>query len=287
LKPLQALNKNPQQLSLQLDFFSELPETAAVAPTPGAAPAPPVRTRADGVRQMLLQGQYLEYKLNRSKRRTIGFLINEDGLRVTAPKWVALADIEQAIQEKQHWIFNKLAESRARLAKKLQPAMSWQDGARFPFLGQHVTLRLHQFHNVSAQYDPERLELALSLPPDAEEQQVKDRVLAWLQQQARQIFANRLPVYAEKLGVRFHSFALSSANTRWGSCTSQGKIRLNWRLIHLSLPLIDYVIAHELSHLKEMNHSPRFWATVQSVFPDFEQARRILRKEASSDLPQF
>ncbi|HEX8954995.1 MAG TPA: SprT family zinc-dependent metalloprotease, partial [Burkholderiaceae bacterium] len=118
-------------------------------------------------------------------------------------------------------------------------------------------------------------------------QQLKDRVLSWLQQRARAIFAERLPLYAEKLGVRYRSFALSSATTQWGSCTAEGKIRLNWRLIHFSLPLIDYVIAHELSHLREMNHSPAFWATVQSVFPEFQEARKALRAHAPDSLPEF
>ncbi|MEH6303933.1 DUF45 domain-containing protein, partial [Salmonella enterica subsp. enterica serovar London] len=71
------------------------------------------------------------------------------------------------------------------------------------------------------------------------------------------------------LGVRHSAYALSSAATRWGSCTADGKIRLNWRLVHFPLSLIDYVVAHELAHLKEMNHSPRFWDTVESIFPEF------------------
>ncbi|MEG1054671.1 MAG: M48 family metallopeptidase, partial [Janthinobacterium sp.] len=78
--------------------------------------------------------------------------------------------------------------------------------------------------------------------------------------------------------------SLSSAGTRWGSCTIERKIRLNWRLIHFSLPLIDYVVAHELSHLLEMNHSPRFWATVESIYPDYDGAKQALRKR-SQELP--
>jgi predicted metal-dependent hydrolase len=80
---------------------------------------------------------------------------------------------------------------------------------------------------------------------------------------------------------------LSSAITQWGSCTVGGKIRLNWRLIHFALPMIDYVIAHELSHLREMNHGPRFWATVQSIFPEFEAAKKVLRDSGPETLPAF
>jgi len=112
-------------------------------------------------------------------------------------------------------------------------------------------------------------------------------VQGWLQLEAKRLFAERLPVYADKLGVAYRSFALSSATTQWGSCTADGRIRLNWRLIHFALPMIDYVVAHELSHLREMNHSPRFWATVQSIFPEFEAAKKALRDSGPETLPAF
>lgn len=223
----------------------------------------------------------------RSRRRSIGFLIDEDGLRITAPKWVPIAEIENAIREKQRWILTKLNERRERSARRLQPHMQWCDGAKLPFLGVEVTLRILAAQAAGIMYDTAARELTVSLPPDAAEQQLKDRVQGWLQLEAKRIFAERLPVYAEKLGVSYRSFALSSATTQWGSCTVEGKIRLNWRLIHFALPMIDYVIAHELSHLREMNHSPRFWATVQSVFPEFQAAKKVLRESGPEMLPIF
>jgi predicted metal-dependent hydrolase len=129
--------------------------------------------------------------------------------------------------------------------------------------------------------------LHLGLPPTTTEQQIKDRVQGWLQTQARRLFGERLEVYAERLGVRHSAYALSSAATRWGSCTADGKIRLNWRLVHFPMSLIDYVVAHELAHLKEMNHSPRFWDTVESIFPEFREAREQLRSHPPELLPAF
>ena len=134
-------------------------------------------------------------------------------------------------------------------------------------------------------FDSATRELTVSLPSDASEQQLKDRVQGWLQAEAKRIFSDRLPVYAEKLSVHYHSFTLSSATTQWGSCTAEGKIRLNWRLIHFALPLIDYVIAHELAHLREMNHSPRFWQTVESIFPEFREARKALKQHPPEMVP--
>ncbi len=225
----------------------------------------------------------LEYTLVRSRRRTIGFLIGDEGLRLTAPKWVSIAEIEGAIHEKQRWIFAKLSERRERAARRLQPQQQWRDGATLPYLGAEITLRIAAGLGAGIAFDAQCGELTVCLPADAGEQQLKDRVQGWLQGEARRIFAERLPPYAEKLGVSYRSFALSSATTQWGSCTADGRIRLNWRLVHFALPLIDYVIAHELSHLREMNHSPRFWATVQSVFPEFQVGQKSLARTSAGN----
>ena len=92
-----------------------------------------------------------------------------------------------------------------------------------------------------------------------------------------QHYTARMNHYAPLLGVKWRSLNLSSANTRWGSAKADGSIRLHWRLIQFDAKVIDYVIAHELSHLRELNHSPRFWATLASVMPDYEVAQRLLK----------
>ncbi|HEY8608805.1 MAG TPA: SprT family zinc-dependent metalloprotease [Noviherbaspirillum sp.] len=304
MKLLRQTPPDPQQLALQLDFFSpapaqqpavDQPAPAARAPSPPTDPAPlfpaPLSPAGDGAttrrRRVQVGAHLLEYRLLRSKRRTIGFLIDDEGLRITAPRWVPVAEIESAIREKQRWIFSKLTERRERSARRLQPQMQWRDGATLPYLGADITLRVIHAQASGIAYDDATRSLCVSLPPDAGEQQLKDRVQGWLQLEAKRIFGERLPVYAEKLGVTYQSFALSSATTQWGSCTAEGRIRLNWRLIHFGMPMIDYVVAHELSHLREMNHSPRFWATVQSIFPEFEAARRALRDSGPETLPVF
>jgi predicted metal-dependent hydrolase len=300
-KLLRHTSPDPQQLALQLDFFpldfSTPPTIDGPAPKHGPGiqqpllPYPPDTSKtpapANGKRRIHLQEHFLDYTLLRSKRRSIGFLIEDEGLRVTAPRWVTLGEIESAIREKQRWIFAKLNERRERSARRLQPQMQWCDGATLPYLGINITLRIVATHSAGISYDPLARELTVCLPADASEQQLKDRVQGWLQIEAKRLFAERLPVYAEKLGVSYQSFALSSAMTQWGSCTADGRIRLNWKLMHFALPQIDYVIAHELSHLREMNHSPRFWATVQSIFPEFEEAKKTLRDHAPETLPVF
>lgn len=264
---------------------------APPAAMPPAAPAPGIVTHAGvpapGKRRIQVGEHLLEYTLIRSKRRTIGFLIGDEGLRMTAPKWVSIAEVEGAIQEKQRWILTKLNERRERSARRLQPQMQWRDGAALPYLGSDIILRLAAGRTAGIEFTEATRELTVCLPADAGEQQLKDRVQGWLQGEARRIFAERLPLYAARLEVTYRAFSLSSATTQWGSCTADGRIRLNWRLVHFALPLIDYVIAHELSHLREMNHSPRFWATVQSVFPEFQSAKKALREHAQETLPVF
>ena len=99
----------------------------------------------------------------------------------------------------------------------------------------------------------------------------------WLQRQARTLFEARIALHAGAMGVQIRQLRLSSARTRWGSASSDGSIRLNWRLIHFPVETIDYVVVHELAHLREMNHGPAFWAIVQAAMPDYEQRRRQLK----------
>lgn len=304
MKLLRQTPPDPHQLALQLDFFAPpfgaQPKVDQPAPeqvpgpsqngikrTPALSPGPTSGSPAPPRRALQLRDHTLEYRLLRSKRRSIGFLIDDEGLRITAPKWVPIAEIENAIREKERWIVIKLTERRERAARRLQPQMQWCDGATLPYLGEDLVLRVRAAQAAGIAFDATTRELIVSLPPDACEQQLKDRVQGWLQQEAKRVFSERLPEYADKLGVSYRAFALSSATTQWGSCTVDGKIRLNWRLIHFGLSIIDYVVAHELAHLREMNHSPRFWATVQSIFPGFEHARKALRERGPETLPVF
>ena len=121
--------------------------------------------------------------------------------------------------------------------------------------------------------------LLVSLPSHASPEQIKDAVQAWLMRDARRHFTTRLDHFGPLLGVRWASLRLSSANTRWGSAKADGSIRLNWRLLHYRPAIIDYVVAHELAHLRVMDHSPRFWDTVATVVPDYAQLRSHLRDE--------
>ena len=225
----------------------------------------------------------MTYLFKRGKRKTIGFVVGPDGLVVSAPRWVSLTDVETALQEKSDWIVRKLGESQQRLAQMAQARVVWADGATLMFLGDRVTLRLdpsHTFIGRGAQLcnEPEPT-LLLGLPHHATPQQIRDAVQAWLMREAKRLFTVRLDHFAPQLKVQWRELSLSNAGTRWGSARSDGSIRLHWRLIHFKPSVIDYVVAHELAHLRVMNHSPQFWDTVGQVVPDYAQRRKALKSE--------
>ncbi len=292
----------PRQLSLfdEGDVVASAVAVAAAPPPspalpdhpPPAAPTAPTWPTPPRARHEVQLGEHrVAYELRRARRRSIGFVVGEQGLTVSAPRWVALAEIDAALREKARWILRKLHEQQDR-AQRLQAArIEWREGAALPFLGETVLLVLDPradgaVLNVAPDTLPgvPRLTLHLGLPQEAAPAQIRDAVQSWLQRQARRIFEERCAHFAPRLGVRMTRLALSSAATRWGSASADGSIRLNWRLVHFALPVIDYVVTHELAHLREMNHGPAFWDVVRTALPDYESARGVLRREV---LPSF
>ncbi|MCD6673239.1 MAG: M48 family metallopeptidase [Burkholderiaceae bacterium] len=219
--------------------------------------------------------QWLRYELRRSRRRTIGFVIDERGLRVTAPRWVSLDEIDSALQDKANWIVRKLAEWRAHQARRDRLEVRWEDGAPLRYLGETLTMCV-----AGNARRTERVgdRLVVGLPAQARAEQLKDRVQCWLQARAREVFSERIDRFGERHGFTPRRWSLSSARTRWGSCSADGSIRLNWRLVHFPIDIVDYVIAHELAHLRELNHGARFWQIVGDLFPEYERARAWLRR---------
>ena len=278
----------------------ERPAPAPVAPptTPPAALSPAEFRHPQATREIRLDGHLVAYSLRRARRRSIGFVVGTDGLAVNAPRWVGVGDIENALREKAGWILRKLREQRDRAGRLQAARVEWRDGTTLPYLGDTLVVVLDprtrgaalqplpdpaSLPQAALQGVPQRL-LHVGLPHTATPVQIRDLVQSWLQRQARQVFEERCAHFARQLGVSYTRIGLSSAQTRWGSASASGAIRLNWRLIHFGLATIDYVVAHELAHLREMNHSPRFWDVVRSVMPDYEQAMGRLKTDV---LPIF
>jgi hypothetical protein len=266
----------------QLSLFDEAPPPPASA-MPVAAPAPSIFRHPRSQREIRFGEHLVAYELRRARRRSIGFVVGTEGLTVSAPRWTGMGDVETALRAKSSWILRKLHEQRERGRRLAEARVDWRDGTTIPFLGRTVTIRL-QPQARGATLDADSGELRLGLPPSAEAAQIRDVVQSWLQRQARRVFEERCQEFAGRLGVRMKRLSLSSAATRWGSASADGSIRLHWRLVHFAVPVIDYVVTHELAHLREMNHSAAFWDVVRSVLPEFEQSRGQLRVEV---LPVF
>ena len=235
-----------------------VPQGLAQLQLPFDLPPPP--QKIGRLRQLRLSGDVLSYRLVRARRSSIGLLACAGDLEVRAPRHAAIAEIEAFIAEKESWI-------RRRLAGPRRTHFVWESGASLTWLGQKVTLVRR--HGESGMW-LSKGELRFGIDDGAS---LRSRALEWMQSQARAFFRERVLALARPLGLQPSDVGLSNARTRWGSCGANGRLLLNWRLMLLPPHLIDYVAAHEIAHLKELNHSPRFWDLVASLYPEHRSAR--------------
>jgi predicted metal-dependent hydrolase len=254
------------------------PTPRPTAPLAVLAPALDVLRHPRANRECRLGSVTVAYEFLRSQRRTVGLNVGPLGLSVRAPRWTPLGEVERFLQAKATWVLDKLQQVQLR-ARQAPPAQVWAEGERIDFLGRPLTLTLdpaHGFAGAGAAVDGERLRVGLSHRAGPE--QWRSVVHAWLMREALALFVQRLDHFAPLVGVRYTRVGLSNAGTRWGSARADGGIRLHWRLVQLAPELIDYVVVHELSHLREMNHSPTFWRVVAGVLPEQDRLRRELRR---------
>ena len=250
--------------------------------------APATFRHPRAVRETMLGPVLVAYAFRRGKRRTIGFSVGPDGLSVAAPTWVPLYEVDKAVIEKSAWILKKLNDTRVRGQQQVAGRIAWANGCTFAFLGRRVTVVLDVQCTLAGagsvlrtDANDQQQSLHIGLPQTATAEQIRDAAQAWLMRQASELFTERLAHFAPVVGVQYKRLSLSSAGTRWGSASADGSIRLNWRLMQFRLPIIDYVVVHELSHLRVMDHSPRFWDTVRAVVPDYAELRGELRSDAA------
>ena len=214
-----------------------------------------------------LGGRLIEYQFARRRRRTLGITVDASGLRVSAPLRAPWRDIEAFLRDKERWILTKLDEwSHAPRA----PVLRGASGESLPLFGAPVTLEVASGAR-GVERDGGRL--CVYAPEPSRALKV---LVGWLKTQALQTLRPRTAEYAARLGRGEPRVTLSSARTQWGVCAEDGSIRLSWRLVHLSPSLADYVVAHEVAHLIELNHSKRFWNLLARLYPDWRAAREQL-----------
>jgi predicted metal-dependent hydrolase len=222
-------------------------------------------------RRVVLAGGVLHYRFIRARRRSIGIVVRRGEVEARAPRHIALAEVEAFLREKERWIAKRLAESTPE-----PPPFRWAEGQALPVLG-HAALLSASPGEGAVRLTHDRLLLPLTACA-----RWRELTIDWLRATAFDLFRERIRHYAASLGLREPSLGLSNAQTRWGSCWrargEAGRVLLSWRLVHLPPHLTDYVVAHELAHLRELNHSPRFWAIVAHLFPEHLSARRELNR---------
>lgn len=227
-----------------------------------------------GQHRLDVDGDIYTFEVFTSHRRTMTLRVRPDGsVTVDAPTRIAIEQVYAFVRSRAVWIRTHQAQVFARAAAN--PPRTYMTGEVWHYLGRAYTLR------VETGTPPGVAMLSGEIvvrAPSAN--RVPALLRAWYKGQAISIFADSLRSLAPKvaaLGITPPDrFTIREMSSKWGSCSSKGRVTLNLKLVQLPLELIDYVIAHELCHLRELNHSPRYYALLEAVIPDWKEKRRLL-----------
>ena len=220
-----------------------------------------------------------ECRVRWSARRTLALQVDARGVHVFAPHGFSLARLEAFVQARRDWLRKQLARRAEAPPAPPAPDENVAHGSEIALLGGTARIaRDSPFRRPRWGEDADGTPVLL-LPAVFSDEQARRAVVRLLAERALPYFTARVHAYCARLQLAPPPVRISRARSRWGSCSARSGIRLNLRLIHLAPRLIDYVAAHEVAHLREMNHSPRFWAIVAALYPDWQRARRELRSK--------
>lgn len=201
----------------------------------------------------------------RSRRKTLAIVIDAQArLIVRAPKSCGQERIFAFLAQKEPWIRRKQAE-RKSVAVSL-PTDNL-DGYEFPLLGKKVRIRIGDVKSIV--FDGERILLP--------KEQSRERLIKWLKTQAKTCFTAVVDEYANRMNVTYKSLTVASARTRWGTCSRENALRFSFRLVYTPMEIVQYVVAHELAHIRHKNHSSLFWNEVERYVPDYKTRRKWLK----------
>jgi predicted metal-dependent hydrolase len=216
---------------------------------------------------------HLAYFVIRSKKRrkTISLHIKEDGrIIVHAPCRTPESEIEEFVKRKQSWVSQKLMES----AKKVKPVeKKFLSGEEFFYLGERFPLEIQ---DQPPGEPPLRLSFGKFVLSENRVEEARDLFVRWYKKEAKDKLAKRVDYYSNKFHLFPKGIKITSAKSRWGSCSRDNRLCLSWRIMMAPLNIVDYVLTHELVHVKEKNHSRRFWNHLESIIPDSKKHRRWL-----------
>lgn len=209
----------------------------------------------------------LKIEIKRERRKSLTLkVVSPQKLLIKAPLLLPKAQIMQFVEAKKRWIDQQ--------SSKLQQQISFFAGNKILLLGKIYTLKTEFSCNPAILQNDAIITVRHLQSQDP--QQLLER---WYKNKARKIFAEIAKIYCQKMGVRFEKLRLSSAKTRWGSCSSLGNINLNWNLVKAPKGIIAYVVAHELTHLNYPHHGKSFWHALEKIFPEYQKAKKWLAEK--------
>ncbi len=218
---------------------------------------------------------YLAYHLIRSRkrRRTICLQIREGGkIVVMAPYHTPKREIERFLEGKQAWIAGKISE-KEKLAKEAE--RRFLPGERFLYLGEWYPLEIRESRH---EEPPLRLSFGHFILHQGRVDEARDLFIEWYKKEAKERIAERMDYYSHRLHLFPIGIKITSAKSRWGSCSPDNRLSFSWKIVMASLAVIDYILIHELVHMREKNHSKKFWDTIGSILPEYRKHRVWLRE---------
>jgi len=229
--------------------------------------------------------QTFEYTIIRKNNKSITIKVNNEGkITITCPSFIKESEIYELVMKKADWIIGKLKliEDKTSQAKEVE----FISGEHLLYMGEKHMLEIHEIEDKKGYVRLSGEKIEAYVPSMLKNIEKKDYIRAllihWYKYQAREKFVERTNLYGSKLKLYPKSIRVKGQKTLWGSCSSKENINFNWRLIMAPLAILDYVVVHELCHLKERNHSSRFWALVESIVPDYKEKRKWLKDNGMS-----
>lgn len=224
-----------------------------------------------------------EFNIARSpRRRSISIEIRNARVVVRAPMGVAQSMLMSFLQEKAAWVRVKIIEQQQALALQPEPRC-YEQGSQVPFMGETLTLVLGRGSRAAIARIDQQLHLILSPRSRLDDEaQIRQLLSRWYQQQALKVLTDKTRQLAQSMGLVCTQVSIKATRSKWGHCTSRGAIQYNWQILLAPEAIVDYLVAHEVSHLRHHNHSADFWALVASVCPTFKVDRAWLKSEGAS-----
>lgn len=232
--------------------------------------------------KITLNEKPLKFSVLRSRRRkrTIALGIEPTGeVLVRAPFHIPHSRLIEVVESKRGWIIKKL-----RSLDNISPVVKKEfvSGESFPYLGRHLRLKIRQGHHTNkpvVNIGRGRLEVLLNTASNGIRiEEIKGAVVFWYKTQAARYIPERVKIYAKKMGLAEPTILIRNQQKIWGSCNAKGVLRFNWRMMMAPVSLIDYVVVHELCHLKHKNHAVPFWKYLHTIMPDYEKRKEALRR---------